>query len=210
MPRRESEASFLAPMWAQRKVGFLLEQIRLSGESEELKSEIIELGERYGIVTPYTAYLVIEEHMHRAEMEGLDFAAPAAEAAQRMAREAIAARTRPDASLYAGRAGSQRQTGEADIQLSVAERNLQTATAWQQASYLKVQRIEEKTFQLDEESGIWKDQTIRPEQRIIEVEVGSDEFVRLLRQHDSLARYAAIGEQVEVQLGSQAYRLILK
>src|SRR5438045_6259755 len=37
-----------------------MEQIRLSGESRELREEIVELGTRYGIVTPYTSYLVLE------------------------------------------------------------------------------------------------------------------------------------------------------
>ncbi|HEY6401081.1 MAG TPA: hypothetical protein VI479_06715, partial [Blastocatellia bacterium] len=34
--------------------------IRLNGESKELRDEIVELGTRYGIVTPYTSYLVLE------------------------------------------------------------------------------------------------------------------------------------------------------
>lgn len=210
LPRRHSEAFFLAPMWAQRKVGFLIEEIRLHGESEELKQEIIELGERYGIVTPYTAYLVIEAHMRRAEEdEAMAFATPAAQASARIAREAITARTRPDASLYGGRAGSQKQTGQADIQLSVAEQNLQRSTIYNQLDYLKVQRIGEKTFQLDEEKGIWRDQALRDNTSFIEVEIGTEKFMKLLERYESLARYAAVGEQVELLLDGQGYRLVL-
>jgi Ca-activated chloride channel family protein len=53
-----------------RRVGFLLEQIRLNGESKEVKDEIIDLGTRYGIVTPYTSYLVLEPGM-RPQIAGI-------------------------------------------------------------------------------------------------------------------------------------------
>jgi Ca-activated chloride channel family protein len=46
-------------------VGFLLDEIRLRGESQELKDEVTELARRYGIVTPYTAYLIIEDERRR-------------------------------------------------------------------------------------------------------------------------------------------------
>lgn len=59
-PLIEEKRDFLAPLWAQRKVGYLLEQIRLNGESEELRNEITMLGEKFGLVTPYTSYLVAE------------------------------------------------------------------------------------------------------------------------------------------------------
>jgi len=60
-PDRESDNDFLAHMWATRKVGYLLDNIRLNGEDAELRDEVITLGRRYGIVTPYTSYLVTED-----------------------------------------------------------------------------------------------------------------------------------------------------
>src|SRR5215468_7292443 len=59
-PEKQSDNEFLPHLWAMRRVGHLLDQIRLNGESKELRDEIIELGTRYGIVTPYTSYLVLE------------------------------------------------------------------------------------------------------------------------------------------------------
>ncbi|MBN2204223.1 MAG: VWA domain-containing protein [Thermoleophilia bacterium] len=60
-PDRERDNDFLAHLWATRKVGFLLDEIRLRGESRELRDEVIALGREYGIVTPYTSYLVTED-----------------------------------------------------------------------------------------------------------------------------------------------------
>lgn len=53
--------SYLPRMWAVRRVGFLLDQINLAGFSKELKDEIVALGTKFGIVTPYTSFLVVED-----------------------------------------------------------------------------------------------------------------------------------------------------
>jgi Ca-activated chloride channel family protein len=45
-------------LWARRKVGYLLDQIRLNGEKKEITDEVVSLAKKYGITTPYTSYLV--------------------------------------------------------------------------------------------------------------------------------------------------------
>lgn len=60
-PKEEKDNEFIEHIWATRKVGYLLDQIRLNGEDPELKDEVIALARRYGIVTPYTSYLVVED-----------------------------------------------------------------------------------------------------------------------------------------------------
>src|SRR5262245_20825716 len=59
-PEKQGDNEFLPHLWAMRRVGHLLDQIRVNGDSKELRDEIVELGTRYGIVTPYTSYLVLE------------------------------------------------------------------------------------------------------------------------------------------------------
>jgi Ca-activated chloride channel homolog len=51
---------FVARLWAQRKIGALLNSIRLNGESKELVDAVVTLSVRYGIITPYTSYLIVE------------------------------------------------------------------------------------------------------------------------------------------------------
>jgi Ca-activated chloride channel family protein len=48
---------FIARLWATRKIGHLLTQIRLKGSVRELVLELVDLCVRYGIVTPNTSYL---------------------------------------------------------------------------------------------------------------------------------------------------------
>ncbi|MFZ2957564.1 MAG: VIT and VWA domain-containing protein [Candidatus Ozemobacteraceae bacterium] len=60
-PEQEKENGFVARIWATRKIGFLLDQIRKNGVDDELKNEIVTLAKRYGILTPYTSFLVLED-----------------------------------------------------------------------------------------------------------------------------------------------------
>ena len=57
----ENGKDFVEPLWARRKVGYLLDQIRANGEQKELISEITALAKRYGIATPYTSHLVVPD-----------------------------------------------------------------------------------------------------------------------------------------------------
>lgn len=56
-----TKSDFIPALWATRKVGWLLDQIRLNGESDELKKEVVSISKKFGIVTPYTSYLIIED-----------------------------------------------------------------------------------------------------------------------------------------------------
>lgn len=60
-PLQSKENEFIPKIWAMRKIGSLLEQIRKYGYNEEIKNDIVSLSKRYGILTPYTAYLVLED-----------------------------------------------------------------------------------------------------------------------------------------------------
>jgi Ca-activated chloride channel family protein len=52
---------FVEHLWARRKVGYLLDQIRATGENKELVSEVVRLAKRYGITTPYTSHLIVPD-----------------------------------------------------------------------------------------------------------------------------------------------------
>jgi len=60
-PEENPANAFLPRLWAMRKVGFVLDQIRLHGKNPELVDTVVALGKRHGIVTPYTAFLVVED-----------------------------------------------------------------------------------------------------------------------------------------------------
>jgi Ca-activated chloride channel family protein len=55
----ESANEFLAPLWAARHIGYLLQEIRLHGENKELLAEVVRLSKQYGIITEYTAFVAL-------------------------------------------------------------------------------------------------------------------------------------------------------
>lgn len=61
-PEKSSDGkAFVEDLWARRKVGYLLDQIRLNGQKQELVDEVVALAKRYGIATPYTSYLIVPD-----------------------------------------------------------------------------------------------------------------------------------------------------
>ena len=57
---RGSAHEFVERIWATRRVGYLIDQIDMSGQNRELIDELVSLSTRYGILTPYTAFLADE------------------------------------------------------------------------------------------------------------------------------------------------------
>ena len=77
------DKNFVEDLWARRKVGYLLDQIRLNGEKKELKDEVVTLAKKYGITTPYTSYLIVPDAVvpllgrKKGGMPNVGFEAPA-------------------------------------------------------------------------------------------------------------------------------------
>jgi Ca-activated chloride channel homolog len=63
--RSTTDHEFIAQLWAMRRVGWLLDEIRLRGDSKELRDEVVDLARRFAIVTPYTSYLIVEDEARR-------------------------------------------------------------------------------------------------------------------------------------------------
>jgi len=57
----ENGNGFIEPLWARRRIGDLLDQIRLHGETRELVDDVVRLSTEYGVQTPYTSYLIMDD-----------------------------------------------------------------------------------------------------------------------------------------------------
>ncbi|HEY8166290.1 MAG TPA: VIT domain-containing protein [Gemmatimonadaceae bacterium] len=69
-PASSRENSFIARLWATGRVGYLSAERARNGRSSEIDNEIRELGERYGIPTEFSSYLVLEPGMRRDRIIG--------------------------------------------------------------------------------------------------------------------------------------------
>jgi Ca-activated chloride channel family protein len=195
-PSERSDNQFLPRLWATRRVGYLLEQIRLNGENTEVKDEIIGLGTRYGIVTPYTSFLVTEDMNKMAQNVPAD---------QRRMYDSMARRAPksvPGASANA--------SGEAAVVYSQAERKMKDSDRDDGIeSYLTTMRaIGDKTFQLKGDE--WVDTELKDGSAMqkVEVQFGSDEFFNLIAKEPKLADFFSLGKKVSVVFKGKIYRVV--
>ena len=75
-PASSRENSFIARLWATQRVGYLSAEKRRNGGSTEVDDEIRQLGERYGIPTEFSSYLVVEPGMDPRRRVGAVMNAP--------------------------------------------------------------------------------------------------------------------------------------
>src|ERR1700741_3038127 len=69
-PERSRENPFVARLWATQRVGNLSAEKRKNGGSREIDDEIRDLGDRFGIPTEFSSYLVVEPGRNRRQMIG--------------------------------------------------------------------------------------------------------------------------------------------
>jgi Ca-activated chloride channel family protein len=208
-PLRTDANDYLPRLWATRRVGWLMEQVRTNGEQKELRDEIVDLGTRYGIVTPYTSYLALEEADRVSRRD--------ANAFMRLGQAAgtgggLSSRVFSESAPAPSPSVAQPVTGVDAVQKS------KMARAQQERLVLKdeetrtdaVKRAEGKTFYLIE--GVWTDSEFKAGSGLPETVVvfGSDEYFELLKQNPKLGSYFALGERVVVVMDGRIYRVIIK
>jgi Ca-activated chloride channel family protein len=196
------DEEFIARLWATRKIGYLLQQVRLHGEDRELVDEIVDLSVRYGIITPYTSFLVEETEMALRE-EG---------------REVLAAEVLADATAMPLPA-----SGEQAVERSAEEKGLSQANAPVAPTLSpglgggptdeygheisRVKHVGHKTFILHD--GVWIDTTFDTDSMMtVSLVFGSEDYFALLAARPEWGRYFALGDRVIVVLEGTAYEVL--
>jgi Ca-activated chloride channel family protein len=210
-PLRTEDNSFLPRLWATRRVGWLVEQIRSNGESKELRDEIVDLGTRYGIVTPYTSYLATDgsERENRTAFENMRQSNSSnTVSADLPINGRSVARKSPAKPLPAGATtgqGAVRASKEAKKQQGQTTINSEDDETIITGS---VKKIGAKTFYF--EAGVWIDSEFKEEARLPErrLKFASNEFFELISKEKDLARYFSLGEQVVVVWKGKVYKIV--
>jgi Ca-activated chloride channel family protein len=221
-PERETKHDFLPRLWAIRKIGYLLDEIRLHGENEELKDEVVRLAKRFGIVTPYTAYLVTEdEKLARREgrIEGAHFIGGAqfgyqvpfgGSQASMDANQAAALQSFVDSSgtqVGTGvRARPARASGKGAVAASEDMRALRDISPGELAELIRtakgetgdrratVEHVGGDTYYFVE--GRWVDGEYDGKAKTRKVELYSDAYFHLIAKHPEVGKVLALGERV--------------
>jgi Ca-activated chloride channel homolog len=176
---REASASLatIPRLWATRKVGHLLNQVRLQGPDPETIDQIVRLSIRYGIITPYTSYLVTEDlPLGAADQD-------------RIAQEQFKMlQSAPEAATY----------GQDAVQRAVEQGDLAGAESVAAAPLENVAQVRfagTRTYVIQD--GAWVDTAYDPQlDQTIKVAFLSEDYFQLLRTYPDLAAAFALGERV--------------
>ncbi|MBN1668892.1 MAG: VWA domain-containing protein, partial [Anaerolineales bacterium] len=182
-------ADFLPQLWATRKIGYLLNQVRLQGPEQELIDQIVAISIRYGIVTPYTSYLVTEDlPLGAAEQERL---------AEETYQELLIA---PAAPAYGAEA----------VEKSVAQDALAEAGSLPVSSAGTTERVKVaggQAFVLSD--GVWVTTAFDPQaMQTVPVAFLSDDYFALSAADPALAAAFALGPRVIAFSNGVAYEVV--
>lgn len=195
--RRQGGDDFIPRLWATRAIGNLLSQIRLHGEEPELVQSVVNLSIRYGIITPYTSYLIEEDDIFsqtsRQSMfeETMDFfAAPADVSGAQAVEEAAAESVMKEAEVFA----------MPTMSISSVDGDMISADE-------VIQLVGSKTFVLRD--GIWMDTAFDADsQSRQQVGFASDVYFDLVSAAPELGQYLALGPKVLVVHQGEVYEIV--
>ncbi|MFQ5865648.1 MAG: VIT domain-containing protein [bacterium] len=176
-PELDEENEFLPRLWATRKIGYLLEQIRLNGENQELKEAIIELSKAFGIVTPYTSYLVHEDDFIPLAHISSD------ETYLSLGSSPFDATALPE------------PVGKKAVAYSRTLRKLREAEAADLINSRIIRHVWGRNFILDK-NGYWTDFEFDTGQKITHIKYGSEVYFQLLKLYPEIRKFFSLGEKV--------------
>lgn len=201
--RKEGGDDFIPRLWATRAVGYYLTQIRLYGEKQEWIDSIVSLSTRYGIITPYTSFLVQEKDIFsdkgREEVISDFKEEMAAAAAEPAFGEAAVEKAVYQKSLSAAPVGA-----AVPVNMSVSTGIDGTSKMVRVSEVLK--NVGSKTFLWRNDT--WIDTTFDRSMKTKKVAFLGEEYFDLISQVPVLGSYFALGERVIVVHEGQAYETV--
>lgn len=194
-------------LWATRKVSYLLDQIRLHGDDKELLDEVDKLAMRFGIVTPYTSYLITEPQLYfdaamRQQSLGVEMEEARAEQSGALAvgrskmNQANQVADQAAAPQVAGAAAGGGDRGEIKMYMDLPEAYDEEYRG-SADPYTAVNYVNNQTFVRQDSQ--WIDARYVPDkQDVIKVTSYGDTYFQLLDEFPELGEYLSQGEGVTV------------
>ncbi len=187
LPARSSDNAFVARLWATQRVGFLSAERRHSGGNTELDAELRQLGERFGLPTELTSYLVQEPGMQVVAGNSGPRRVDASLFLQKSVTAGAADATAPSAAPMV-RFEEARTASEQRAAKSLADVDRENPTQRNAGGH---------SFTLID--SVWTDTRQVSSGRVVKVKAFSPGYFALVQRLPELAPLFAVGEQVRVQ-----------
>jgi len=183
-------------LWATRKIGYLLNEIRLRGESHETVNEIVTLAVRYGIVTPYTSFLIDERQ----------------DVLTQAGRSEAAKQIQPMPAPQSGASAVQQSQDQSQLRSANSAPQQPTAVAAPRTGSVAqpiapIQTVGDKTFLF--RNNVWTDSQFDPSKMTAKkIEFGSDAYFALSANNPDWGKYIALGSRVIFVVNGTAYEIM--
>ncbi|MEN8172701.1 MAG: hypothetical protein ABFS03_07445, partial [Chloroflexota bacterium] len=176
-------------LWATRKIGYLLNEIRLHGAEQELVDQIVRLSIRYGIVTPYTSYLVTEPMPLGVEEQ------------ERIAEDAFNTMQEAPLAAVSGREAVEKAADQGAMQSS----EVVISSTGDMANLIRIVGAHTFVFR----DGIWVDTAWDPaSMETTRIAFLSDDYFALVRARPLLGAAFALGDRVIALSDGIAYEVV--
>lgn len=189
---------FIPLLWANRRITYLVQEIRLHGNNDEVLAEIIELSKKYGILTEYTSFLVAGDERHRPEEY------------QTMSKDETIGNLR----IRGSRAFSEQSGKKAVTQSS----DLKTQSYMIMPPSSGAVQIEGEAKHFDNiaqvgaqgffrQGSLWVQGDLSGNKYDMKIKQYSKAYFQILEKDPSLGKYLGLGNQVRLQIGSQVVQI---
>ncbi|MBN1883802.1 MAG: VWA domain-containing protein [Deltaproteobacteria bacterium] len=178
--------NFIPRIWATRKIAYLLDEIRLNGEQSELVEEVTELAKEYGIVTPYTSFLVTED-----KRQGFEHFAPGADESEM------------DMMTAPGMLTEER--GGFALKSAEKMKSLKETNTVADSGLMSIKQVGDRTFFFRDD--IWIDSRYDEGAGTTDLKFDSDRYWDFLSDHPDAGKYLALGESVIFEYDGSWYRV---
>lgn len=216
-PSRTDANELIPPLWAAQRIGYLLDEIRLHGEEKELVDEATRLARRFGVVTPYTSYLIMEDETRRVaantlrpEHQTLNAVAPAAKLGARMKGDYDAMRKKGGASsVQASKEVQSLKNAQNSAQINQGQSRMSYTDANGKTQNLGSQMKNVQGRAVYQVGNNWVDSHLQNARRANakRIKFGSTAYFELLSKEPQAAPFLALGRNVNFVLKDQVYEV---
>ncbi|UCB51956.1 MAG: VWA domain-containing protein, partial [Candidatus Zixiibacteriota bacterium] len=180
---------FIPRLWATRRIGYLIDELRLHGQNKELVDEVVRLSKKYGIITEYTSFLVDADY--RLALRDL---APTAEKKLK--------------------AGLKEQVGAGAVNRAMVQKDV-TAAVRTQRGYVDAEGTEPRVTRMAQignrtffkKDGLWVDSQYEGKIEAIKIKGLSEAYFKLLSEVPEIGRFLALGDEVIFLLHGKAIQV---
>lgn len=203
LPQTDDANSFIPLLWAARKIGYLLDQIRLQS-NQELIDEVVRLSKEYGIPTEYTSFLADDRNFTSNLSSSYTRARKATQTATQQATGQWAIAQSSNAQMSRNNAqvasaspapGGLAAADKVRIIGSVAANGRVGGSFLdnmdQTVIVANVQNVAQKTFY--QRGQYWEDANLKPNQQFVKIKQFSDAHFKLLANYPKLSQYSTLG-----------------